>query len=93
MDRRSPRLPPKPDAAAQLLAINTWQASQVAAFLDRLEAVPEGDGTLLDHTLVLWTNEIGLQDWSHSRASMGLVLAGATQVLRSGRFLDLSGFR
>lgn len=82
-----------PDSAAQLLAIDTWQAEQVAGLLDRLEAIPEGDGTVLDNTLVFWTNEIGLHDFSHSRADMGVVLAGATSRLRSGRFVDLTGFR
>jgi hypothetical protein len=81
-----------PNSETQLLAINTWQAEQVASLLDRLDAIPEGDGTVLDNTLVFWTNEIGLQDWSHSRDTMGVVLAGATNRLRTGRFVDLSGY-
>jgi hypothetical protein len=80
------------NAESQLLAINSWQAEQVATLLDRLDAIPEGNGTVLDNTLVFWTNEIGLQDWSHSRSEMGLIVAGATSRLRSGRFVDLGAF-
>ncbi|MEZ4436640.1 MAG: hypothetical protein R3F65_29925 [bacterium] len=35
-----------------------WYSEQLAYLLDRLDAVPEGDGTLLDHTLVLAFNEL-----------------------------------
>jgi hypothetical protein len=76
----------------QMLAVTTWHASQVAALLDLLDSVPEGDGTLLDHTLVFWTNELGLHQFSHDRDSMGVVLAGATDVLRVGEDLDLQGY-
>ena len=28
--------------------------------MTKLKAVPEGDGTLLDHTLILWCNELAV---------------------------------
>ena len=31
-----------------------WRAEQHAYFLERLRSTPEGDGNLLDHTVVLW---------------------------------------
>lgn len=40
-------------------AINTWQNQQMARVLDALDAVPEGDGTMLDRTLVLFHNDAG----------------------------------
>jgi hypothetical protein len=76
----------------QMLAVTTWHASQVAALLDLLDAIPEGDGTLLDHTLVFWTNELGLHQFSHDRDSMGVVMAGCTDVLRVGAPQDLQGY-
>jgi hypothetical protein len=80
------------NSAGQFLSITTWHAEQLATLLDLLDAIPEGDGTVLDNTLVFWTNEIGLHDFSHSRDAMGVVLAGATKRFRSGRLVDLSGF-
>ena len=43
--------------------------------LDRLDAIPEGDGTLLDHTLVVWGNEMG-DGLTHERERVPFVLAG-----------------
>jgi hypothetical protein len=43
-----------PIKLAQLVKLNTWQISLFGRFLDRLRSTPDGDGTLLDHSLVLW---------------------------------------
>ena len=53
------------------------------AFLDlvsRLDAVPEGDGTMLDHTLVWWAQESGPE--THQGDSLPIVTAGSA----GGRF-------
>ncbi|HUK33647.1 MAG TPA: DUF1552 domain-containing protein [Vicinamibacterales bacterium] len=34
--------------------VNTYHASLFAKFLDRLKAVPDGDGTLLDHAMLVY---------------------------------------
>lgn len=80
------------DSDAQMLAVNTWQASQFAALLDQLDAIPEGDGTALDNTLVFWTNELGLHRWGHERDNMGVVIAGATGALQTGQLLNMGGY-
>ena len=74
-------------------AVDTWHAEMFSYLLGVLDNIPEGNGTVLDNTLVLWTNEIGLHEHSHSRASMGLVLAGGgAGHIQTGRFRDLSGY-
>jgi len=81
------------DAAAvdKLTRINQWYAAQLGALLDRLAAVPEGDGTLLDHTLVLWCNELAKGN-THSHVGAPYVLAGrAGGALGTGRFLQFTG--
>lgn len=45
-------------ARASLTAINTWHAEQVRYLLDRLDSYPEGNGSMLDNTVVLWVNEL-----------------------------------
>ncbi len=40
-------------------AIQTWYAEQFAYFLGKLDSYPEGDGTVLDNSLVLWAT----RDW------------------------------
>ncbi len=44
----------EPEKLAMLVKVNIWQITLFGKFLDRLRSTPEGDGTLLDHSLVLW---------------------------------------
>ena len=37
-----------------LLKVNIWQISLFGKFLERLRSTPDGDGTLLDQSLVIW---------------------------------------
>ncbi|RYZ01855.1 MAG: DUF1552 domain-containing protein [Myxococcales bacterium] len=70
--------------------IQTWYAEQVAYFLTKLDSYPEGDGTLLDNTLVLWATEIG-ESTQHDLTLMPYVLAGsAGGKIATGRYLDFS---
>jgi len=81
------------DAAAvdKLTRINQWYATQLANLMAKLKAVPEGEGTLLDHTLILWCNELAKGN-THSRVGAPYVLAGrAGGALRTGRFLAFAG--
>ncbi|WP_437930815.1 DUF1552 domain-containing protein [Sorangium sp. So ce291] len=75
----------------QLVDIGRWQAEQLAYLLGKLDAVPEGAGTLLDNTIVLWCTDISAGQ-SHSRRDMPYVIAGrAGGALRTGRFLSYAG--
>ncbi len=79
------------DAVAKLTRINTWYASQLAGLIARLKAIPEGNGTVFDNTLILWSNELAKGN-THSRVGAGYVLAGhAGGALRTGRYLDYTG--
>jgi hypothetical protein len=76
------------DAIEKITKVNVWFAEQFAYLLEQLKSVPEGDGTLLDNTLVLWGNELGRGN-SHSRTQVPFVLAGrAGGALTTGRFLQ-----
>lgn len=76
------------DAKAKLITINTWYAQQFAYLLERLDSIPEGEGTLLDHTLVVWVNELGKGN-SHSRDQLPFVLAGSCGgYIQTGRWIE-----
>ncbi|MEO1272649.1 MAG: DUF1552 domain-containing protein, partial [Myxococcota bacterium] len=80
------------NALAKYEAVDRWHAEQIAYLCDRLAAIPEGDGSVLDNTLIMWTSEIGLHDFSHHKSNHGVLLCGgAGNLLRTGRFLDMSG--
>ncbi|MFV8751744.1 DUF1552 domain-containing protein [Nannocystaceae bacterium ST9] len=61
---------------AQSSKINAWYAQQLAYLLDRLAAIPEGEGSVLDNTVILWTNEQAKGN-NHDRLDMPYVLAGS----------------
>ncbi len=67
--------------------INRWHQEQFAYFLDRLKSIPEGEGTLLDHSAILCG--AGMRDGNaHSPVNLPLVLAGrAGGTISPGRHL------
>jgi len=72
---------------AQNSQINTWFAEQLAYLIARLKAIPEGEGTVFDNTVILWTNEQAKGN-NHSRMEMPYVLAGsAGGYFKTGRYL------
>ncbi len=74
---------------AKLVRIYTWYAERFAALLDALDAVPEGNGTLLDNTLVVWGSELGKGN-NHSFERAPFVTAGGSGgAVRTGRFVEL----
>jgi hypothetical protein len=71
----------------QLVRIERWYAEQLAYLLAKLDSIPEGDGTMLDNTVVLWGNELSDGE-SHNLRDHKWVLAGsAGGYFRTGRHL------
>ncbi len=76
------------DTRQKITDINTWYAEQFAYLLGKLDSVQEGDGTLLDNTVVVWVNELGKGN-NHSRDNVPIVMAGsAGGHFRTGRYLN-----
>ncbi|MEE2937757.1 MAG: DUF1552 domain-containing protein [Planctomycetota bacterium] len=75
-------------AYENLIRINTWYCEQVAHMVKRLSETPEpgGDGSLLDHTTVVWTNELGKGN-SHTRNDIPFVMVGGGLGFKMGRAL------
>jgi hypothetical protein len=74
-----------PEKMAAYSKLNAYHVDTLAYFLAKLEAVAEGDGTLLDHTVVLYG--AGMSDGNvHNNYSVPVVVAG-------GRTLRLKGNR
>ncbi len=79
-------------AQEQLTRINKWYCEQLAFLAKRLADTPEpgGQGSLLDHTLIVWTNELGKGN-SHTLENIPFVLVGGGLNFRMGRSLDFKG--
>jgi hypothetical protein len=72
----------------QISAINRWYAQQVAYLLGELRKIPEGNGTLLDNTLLVWCAELSYGA-NHNPNPPWAVLAGKLGgKIRTGRFID-----
>jgi hypothetical protein len=84
----------KPDddkvSSDKLTKINKWFAEQLAYLATRLSETPEpgGEGSLLDHTTIVWTNELG-QGNSHTLNNIPFVLLGGGLGFKMGRSLKL----
>jgi hypothetical protein len=76
-----------PEKLAKLAKINTFHMSLFADFLQKLKATPDGDGSLLDHTVYVYGSGMGnssLHD--HERLPM-LVAGGAATGLKGNRHI------
>jgi hypothetical protein len=74
------------EAQEKLTRINQWYCSQLAYLTQRLAETPEpdGSGSLLDNTLIVWTNELG-QGNSHTLDNVPYVLVGNGADFKMGR--------
>jgi len=73
------------DRFAQL---NTYHpTNKVAYFLEKLKTTPDGDGTLLDHSMVLYGSSLSDGN-QHNFSPLPIILAGgASGKLKGGRHL------
>ena len=71
----------------KLRAINRLHVEQFAHLVGRLKATPEGDGTLLDHSLIVYGS--GIRDGDrHDHDDLPILLAGGENgVLKGGRHI------
>jgi len=74
------------EAYEKLIKINAWYCEQVAYLAKRLDQTPEpgGEGSLLDNTTIVWTNELGKGN-SHTRNNIPFVLVGGGLGYKMGR--------
>jgi len=64
-----------PGRIAQYAILNRYHASMVAYFADKLNSIPEGDGTLLDNSLTLFGSNMGNSN-QHLHYDVPMVLVG-----------------
>ena len=73
-----------PEKLAKLAKINAYHVSLFAYLLDKLKATPDGDGTLLDHSLYLLGSGLGNPD-VHDHTNLPILVAGGG--VRGGRHI------
>ncbi len=80
------------DTAAQdkLVLLNQYIAGRFAKILTEMKKIPEGNGTMLDNSLVVWVNELGKGN-NHRYDDIPIVMAGNLQGVMNcdGRHVQL----
>ena len=71
--------------------IDRWYHERMAEMLHQMDSIPEGNGTLLDNTMVLFCNDLS-EGAPHSVAPAICWVAGkGGGKLKTGRYLKLNG--
>ena len=73
-----------PEKLARQAKLNVFHLQMFGRFLDRLRSIPDGDGTLLDHTMVLYGSGMSNSDQHLPRAVPTLVVAGKDTGIKTG---------
>lgn len=64
-----------PEKLAKVAKVNEFHVSLFAEFLKSLQATPEGEGTLLDHSVFLYGSGMGDPD-KHDHSDLPILVAG-----------------
>jgi hypothetical protein len=78
-----------PESLEKLTKINTFHVKLFSQFIARLKATPDGDGTLLDHSMILYG--CGIADsnrHTHEKLPV-LVMGGANGTIATGTHIEL----
>ena len=76
-----------PDKMSKFATVNTYEMTMFAKFLEKLRATPDGDGSLLDHTIVLYGSGMS-HGTQHSHIGLPVIVAGGgAGQIKGGRHL------
>jgi hypothetical protein len=64
-----------------------WHVGVIADLLEKLDAVPDGTGTLLDHTFVVQSSDVGKPN-SHDHGHLPVLVGGGGGVFKMGRHVS-----
>jgi hypothetical protein len=64
-----------PEKLANLVKVNTHHMALFAKFIEKLASTPDGEGSLLDHSLILYGSGMSESD-THSRINIPTLLVG-----------------
>jgi hypothetical protein len=77
-----------PDRIKDYSKINRYHVACLAYFLEKMKKTPDGDGTLLDHSLVFYGTNMGDSNQHLHYDVPGILAGGASGKLKGGRHLS-----
>jgi hypothetical protein len=77
------------DRIEKLVKVQTYHVQRFADFIDKLAKTPDGDGSLLDHSLLMYGSNMSNSD-RHNNYPLPVMLAGgANGALKGGQHVNL----
>jgi hypothetical protein len=76
-----------PDSLAKLVLIQTYHTEVFANFIRRLSETPEGDGTVLDHSTILFGSNMSNSDRHNNDPLPSAILGRANGRIKGGQHL------
>src|SRR5215470_1405954 len=73
----------------KLIKIQTWHVERFAAFLKKLSAIPDGDGTLLDHAMFLYGSNMSNSDKHNGHPLPTILVGGGNGKLKGSQHIEL----
>ena len=74
-----------PEKGERLAKVNTFHIRLFTYLVERLKTIPDGDGTLLDHTVLLFGSGMSDSDLHYPLSLPTMVFAGAGVDIKTGR--------
>lgn len=79
------------DGDQDKITLERWYMEQLASIIARFDAIPEGSGTMLDNTIILWANHMGNGGGHTSHEIPWILAGGGGGYLRTGQYLATGG--
>jgi hypothetical protein len=76
-----------PIAIRRYAMLNRYHVSTLAYFAEKLKSIPDGDGTLLDHSLIMYGTNMGNSNQHQHYDVPHVLVGGANGKLKGGRHL------
>jgi hypothetical protein len=75
------------DRIRKLTLVQTWHMERFAKFIDKMAATPDGDGSLLDHSLFMYGSNMSNSDRHDNYPLPVILVGGASGALKGGRHI------
>ena len=72
------------DRINKLVKIQTWHLEQFSAFVAKLAATPEGEGTLLDHSILMYGSNMSNSDRHDNYPEPNILVGGGNGKMKLG---------
>jgi hypothetical protein len=80
-----------PEKLARQFKLNTFHLRVFSYLLEKLKNTPDGDGSLLDHTMILYGSGMSNSNWHSPDNVPTIVIAGPAFGMKGGRHLKYDG--